>query len=50
MEELIKSWPNKERAAHYREQAVKLREMAEAETTEPMREQLLKLAISTPGL
>jgi hypothetical protein len=44
MEELIKSWPNRERAAHYREQAAKLREMAEAETREAMREQLLSLS------
>jgi len=44
MDESIRSWPNRERAAHYREQASKLREMAEAETGEAMREQLLALA------
>ena len=44
MDELIRSWPNKERAAPYRYQAAKLREMAELETTEAMREQLLALS------
>lgn len=44
MEELIRSWPNKDRAAHYREQAAKLREMAEAETAEAVRGQLLALS------
>ena len=42
--ELIRSWPNKDRAAHYREQAAKLREMAEAETAVAVRQQLLTLA------
>ena len=44
MDELIKSWPNKERAVHYRHQAAKLREMAKAETTAAMRERLLALS------
>jgi|tagenome__1003787_1003787.scaffolds.fasta_scaffold16252756_1 hypothetical protein len=45
MEELIKSWPNQERAVHYRHQAEKLRQMADAEDADDaMREQLLTLA------
>ena len=45
MEELIRSWPNKDRAAHYQQQAAKLREMADAETKDDaMREHLLALS------
>ena len=44
MDEVIRSWPNKDRAVHYREKATKLREMAESETSEAMREQLLVLS------
>jgi hypothetical protein len=44
MAELVRSWPNERRAAHYREQAGKLRDMAEAEPRGELRDQLLVLA------
>jgi hypothetical protein len=44
MAELIRSWPSGRRAAHYLEQAGKLRDMAEAEPPGDLRDQLLALA------
>jgi hypothetical protein len=44
MAELVRSWANARRAAHYREQAEKLRDMAEAEPPGDLRDQLLALA------
>jgi len=44
MEELIKSRPNGQRAAHCREQAKRLRDMAAGESRSELREQLLALA------
>jgi hypothetical protein len=44
MEELVRSWPNGQRAVHYREQAKKLRNMAGGETRDELRDQLLTLA------
>jgi hypothetical protein len=44
MREPVRSWPNERRAAHYREQAEKLRDMAEAEPRGELRDQLLALA------
>ena len=43
-------WSNPERAAHYREQAIKLRQMAEAEPPGKIRDQLLDLADQYEGL
>ena len=42
--ESLPHWPNAERAAHYREQAQKLRELAEAEPPGDMHDQLAALA------
>ena len=44
MAELARSWPNERRATHYREQAEKLRDMAEAEPRGELRDQLIALA------
>jgi hypothetical protein len=41
--ELLPHWPNSERAAHYREQAQKLKALAEAEPPGEMRDQLMAL-------
>jgi len=44
MEGLVRSWPSAQRAVHYRDQAKKLRDMAEAEPRGELHEQLLALA------
>ena len=50
MDELLETWPNKARAAHYREQAQKFRTMADAETVARIRINLLELAEQDDGL
>jgi molecular chaperone GrpE (heat shock protein) len=42
--EYVRSWPSAARAAHYREQAKKYREMAKSEAVETLQSQLLALA------
>ena len=42
--ESLPHWPNNERAAHYREQAQKIRALAEAEPPGEMHDQLIALA------
>jgi len=42
--ESLPHWPNNERAAHYREQAKKIRALAETERTGEMHDQLIALA------
>ena len=42
--ESLPHWPNRERAAHYREQSAKLRALAEAEPAGEMHDQLIALA------
>ncbi len=44
MSEDIPSWPAIQRAAHYREQAAKLREFAAGELVEEVRERLIAVA------
>jgi hypothetical protein len=42
--EPIRSWPNQERGGHYQQQANKLRQIAEIEPDEQMRNRLLAIA------
>ena len=42
--ESLPHWPNRERAAHYREQAQKIRALAQAEPPGEMHDQLIAVA------